>query len=75
MVTNAAASKGVDVSGGSVDQFTDKDQISAWAVEDVAGAVKLGIVTGITETTFEPASGATRGQAATMLSRLLAAIG
>lgn len=74
MVTKAAAYKGVDVTGGSVDQFTDKDTISAWAQADVAGAVKLGIVTGITDTTFEPASGATRGQAATMLSRLFAAI-
>lgn len=71
LVTRAAKSKNLDVAGGSVDVFEDKDTISAWAKDDVAGAVKLEIVKGMTDTEFAPTALATRAQAATMMSRLL----
>lgn len=77
IVTLAAKSKGVDVSGGSVENFSDAANISAWATDYVAGAVKLGIVTGFEEdgvSTFKAQDGANRAQAATMMSRLFGQI-
>lgn len=77
IVTLAAKSKGVDVSGGSVETFADAADISAWATDYVAGAVKIGIVTGFEEdgvSTFKAQDGANRAQAATMMSRLFAQI-
>ncbi|MCX7714917.1 MAG: S-layer homology domain-containing protein [Clostridia bacterium] len=74
LVTRAASVKGLDVSGGSIDGFTDKADISDWASNDVAGAVKLGIVNGMTDGSFAPKAEATRAQAAAMMSRLLAKI-
>lgn len=52
--------------------FKDKDQISKWATSYVAGAYGLKIINGVTATTFEPASHATRAQAATIIRRFLA---
>ncbi|MGN0149444.1 MAG: S-layer homology domain-containing protein [Clostridia bacterium] len=77
MVASAAKYKKVEipVKEGT---FTDADAISAWAVADVDAAVALGIVTGFENDdktySFKPADGATRAQAATMLSRLFAAV-
>lgn len=71
LITRAAKSKSVDAAGGSVDSFSDKDAISAWAKDDVAGAVKLGIVKGMDDGSFSPKAEATRAQAAVMMSRLL----
>ena len=62
---------GKDAEKSAIDQFTDKGSISAWAAEDVQKAFGLGIIKGITETTFEPKLNATRAQAAVMISRLL----
>ncbi|MCC8135452.1 MAG: S-layer homology domain-containing protein [Ruminococcus sp.] len=74
MVVAAAKSKSVTIDTSAATTFTDADSISAWASEDVTGAAALGIVTGFEDGSFKPADGATRGQAATMLSRLFAAI-
>ncbi|MCX7714158.1 MAG: S-layer homology domain-containing protein [Clostridia bacterium] len=71
LVTLAAKYKGLDISGGSIDSFTDKSNISAWASSYVSGAVKLGIVNGMTDGSFSPKAEATRAQAAVMVSRLL----
>ena len=51
--------------------FTDKDAISAWAVNDVSAASSMSIVTGFEDGSFRPADDATRAQAATMLERLV----
>lgn len=71
LVVAAAKSKSVDYAGGDVSKFTDKDTISAWASDYVAGAVKLEIVNGMDDGSFAPKAEATRAQAATMISRLL----
>lgn len=74
IVVAAAKSKDVTIDPAANNAFKDADTISAWAAEDVVGAVALGIVTGFEDGNFGPALGATRGQAATMLSRLLKTI-
>lgn len=74
IVVAAAKSKSVTIDPAAQNTFGDAASISAWASEDVVGAVALGIVTGFEDGTFKPADGATRGQAATMLSRLFAKI-
>lgn len=70
LVVAAAKYKSVDYAGGSIDSFTDKDTISAWAADYVAGASKLGIVKGMEDGSFAPKTDATRAEAATMISRL-----
>lgn len=74
IVTKAAKYKNVTIDASASAGFTDEAEISSWATEDVKGAVYLGIITGFEDGTFKPAEGATRGQAATMLSRLFEAI-
>lgn len=74
IVVAAAKSKDVTIDPAANNAFKDAASISAWAAEDVVGAVALGIVTGFEDGNFGPTLGATRGQAATMLSRLLKTI-
>ncbi len=52
--------------------FLDKDEISDYAELDVAYCSALGIVTGRTDGSFEPKSGASRAEAAAMLVRMAA---
>ena len=54
----------VDLSG-----YEDAGSISDWAAEGMNWCVASGIITGMTETTLEPAGSATRAQVATMLFR------
>lgn len=56
-------------------RFSDAAQIGDWAKEAVAVAVKQGIVYGRTAELFDPASNATRAEAAVMLKRMLTATG
>ncbi|MGF7033694.1 hypothetical protein J2T17_004642 [Paenibacillus mucilaginosus] len=51
-------------------KFSDSDEI-VWAEEEVATAIKSGIVDGLTDDTLGARDTATRAQAATMLKRLL----
>lgn len=51
--------------------FTDRNELDKWAVKAVQTAYDLGIVTGVKESVFAPASQATRAQAAVLLKRLL----
>ncbi len=55
--------------------FADAAQISSWAKEAIAVAVKLEIVKGIDERHFAPRQRATRAQAVVMVKRLLEALG
>lgn len=71
IVAAAASYKEVVVEDEGVD-FTDADSISEWAAADVQKAASMGIITGFETGDFKPAEGATRAQAATMLSRLMA---
>ena len=70
LVVNAAKVKSLDSTGGDVSAFTDKDTISTWANDYVAGAVQLGIVKGNPDGTFAPKAEATRAEGATMIERL-----
>lgn len=71
IVAAAAKYKEVSVTDEKTN-FTDEAAISDWAKNDVQTAAALGIITGFEEGDFKPAEGATRAQAATMLSRLMA---
>ncbi|MEQ6358483.1 S-layer homology domain-containing protein, partial [Thermoanaerobacter thermohydrosulfuricus] len=51
--------------------FSDNNNISEWAKNVVANAVKLGIVRGYEDNTFKPKDNATRAEAAAMLYRIL----
>lgn len=55
--------------------FSDAASIPAWARGYVAAAVELGIIKGQPGNTFAPAASATRAETATMLARLLKAMG
>lgn len=55
--------------------FTDAGDISAWAAESVALAVRYGLITGFADGTFRPQDPTTRAQAAVLIARLLALAG
>ena len=52
-------------------QFTDQQKISSWATNDVALAVKAGIIKGLPGGEFAPQTNADRAQSATILKRFL----
>ena len=58
----------------SADAFTDADTISSWAANEVSICQQLGIINGFPEGTFRPQGTATRAEAATMCSRMVAHI-
>ncbi len=65
-----ANGKGIDTAARSdLAQFTDTDEISAWAVENLRWANAAGLVNGRTETTLVPRANATRAEAACMIQR------
>lgn len=51
----------------SLRDFSDSDNISSWAVESVNTLVRVGIITGRADGTFDPKGSATRAEIATML--------
>ncbi len=66
-----AAYKEADVSAADdLADFTDADNITAYALDAVKWAVAEGLVTGMTDTTIVPAGVAVRAQIATFLMRL-----
>ena len=52
-------------------KFTDKDKIADWAQKPVATAVQVGIIQGMTDSSFAPTENCTRAQAVVMIKRLL----
>ncbi len=58
------------IQGINLNKFDDKDAVSEWAKPYIEKALASRIVSGMTETTFEPQAGATRAQAATILKRI-----
>ncbi|WP_018924349.1 endo-1,4-beta-xylanase [Salsuginibacillus kocurii] len=50
----------------SLDSFTDADEISAWAYEDVERLIQAGIISGYPDGTFAPAESITRAEIASM---------
>lgn len=59
---------------GDLSVFSDRDQISAYAVDAVAWAVGCGIMNGHSNGTLSPGGTATRAQVASMLQRFSALI-
>ncbi len=55
---------------GTVERFTDKDDISDWAYSYVDTAASVGLIYGVTNETFEAQSTATRAQVAALVRRL-----
>lgn len=74
-----AGGKTNTVTSAEVDQllnkFSDKQQVSAWAKESVAVAVKEGIINGRTENTFVAKANATRAEGTVMLKKNLTSLG
>lgn len=65
-----AAYKNFDVSGrAGLTSYSDSGKISRWAREDVAWAVKEGLLSGRTASTLVPGGRLTRAEAASILMR------
>ena len=62
---------GEPASSYSLSGFTDSGSVSDWAGTAMRWAVANGIITGVTDTTIEPAGSTTRAQAAAMLMRFV----
>ncbi|MDO4540346.1 MAG: S-layer homology domain-containing protein, partial [Syntrophomonadaceae bacterium] len=56
---------------GSLDRFTDKGDISDWAVEAMEWAVGCGLIEGKTGSILDPKGNATRAEFAAMLHRFI----
>ncbi|WZL73662.1 S-layer homology domain-containing protein [Clostridiaceae bacterium 35-E11] len=67
MVIKAA---GLDQVTGEID-FTDKDQISNWAVDAIGAAAAKEIIGGYEDKTFKPKNNATRAEAVTVIINAL----
>ncbi|MFD7523225.1 S-layer homology domain-containing protein [Paenibacillus chitinolyticus] len=78
MVVRALSYAGVNTSTeitkgqAMLTKFKDSHTI-IWAKDEIAAALSLGIIDGMTSTTIEPLQQATRAQSATMLKRFLTA--
>lgn len=76
MVVRASAYAGNEISVSSSEQatllarFADSTEI-VWGHEEVAAAIKAGIIDGMTNTTVVPRADATRAQSSAMLKRFL----
>lgn len=81
MITNAVKVGGKDITlpAAEVEQlltkFTDNQQISSWAQNSVAYAVKSSIITGRTTATFVPGDNATRAEGAVMIVKMMKLLG
>lgn len=56
---------------GSLEGFTDHSDVSPYARQAMAWAVENGIISGRTDTSIDPATGATRAETAAILQRLI----
>ena len=74
MIDTYLYKKGVEIPDVTNTGFDDDSDISTWAKKYVSMASELGIMTGVTPTTFAPKKIATRAEAAVVLARLLDAL-
>lgn len=76
MTAKAMKAAGFTAAGrvSSLIMFKDHEAISGWAQESVAGMVRAGVISGMTDGTFAPSGKATRAQAATMIYTALKAL-
>ena len=68
----AKGTKGVssEMISKTLDVYTDRNDISSWAQETMAAAIKEGLINGISDVTLLPKAFATREQAAVIIKRL-----
>ena len=71
IISNAYSYLGKKGENGGIDKFTDKSEIADWAKPSVDVCTTVGLISGMTDTTFEGDKTATRAQAASILKRLL----
>lgn len=71
VIAKAYAFKGGNPSSGAIDMFADRNEISDWAYSYVDTTAAIGILKGITPTTFGPSANATRAEATSLIKRLL----
>lgn len=76
MMIRAAKVAGVTVqlpqsTSAYLQKFTDRGKVGAWAKEDVAKSIYLGVIGGKTATTLSPQTNATRAEGTVMIMRLL----
>ncbi len=71
IISNAYSYLGKKGENGGIDKFTDKSEIADWAKPAVDICTTVGLISGMTDTTFEGDKTATRAQAASILKRLL----
>lgn len=71
MINNMADKGIIDITDtGAEISFSDKESISGYAEASVEIAVKAGIITGYTDSTFRPLNNATRAEAAAIILRI-----
>lgn len=72
MISRALAykNKQVNTSDSTLSKFTDRGQISSWAIPGVSTAVDQGIITGRSATTIAPSHNATRAEGTAMILRM-----
>lgn len=66
----AAQAMGIELDGGSVKSFSDKDAVADYAEEAVAAMSAAGIIEGNEDGEFMPLNGCTRAQAAVIIYRM-----
>ena len=64
----------VNLESKSVNQFTDKDKISGYAIEAVEAMQEAGIVSGVGDGMFAPMNKSTRAEASTIIYNLFSAV-
>lgn len=72
MLKNYAEYIGIDIKPeASLDIYTDNNNISVWAMDSMAWAVSVGIISGKENNILDPQGKATRAEVATMLMRFI----
>ncbi len=64
----------VNLESKSVNQFTDKEKISGYAIEAVEAMQEAGIVSGVGDGMFAPMNKSTRAEASTIIYNLFSAV-
>jgi hypothetical protein len=54
----------------AIDNFNDKNNMSTWAVDNINKALKMNIIKGKTENSFNPKEYSTRAESATIIKRV-----
>jgi len=62
--------KGSPAASGTLSGFTDRGNVSSWALDAMSWAVGKGIINGMGDNTLSPAGTATRAQLASILMRM-----